>query len=145
MKLELLPITKEEYNKIPEENLKGFVNFSYSRNLNGIYCNNVLVGLISLSPAFGYLSIDMMILPAYRHHGIASLVLSKIIEQGKNYPEYERFICLCSPNNIASNKLMQKLHWSADTSFDDVMLNEGGEFFNIYYRDNPYYHNLTRK
>ncbi len=145
MNIEILPIIKEDFLKIPKDNLTGFVNFVYSNNLNGIYYDNKLLGLITLSPAFGYLSIDIMILPKYRHLGIATYILSKIAIEGQNYPNYEKFICLCSPHNIASNKLMQKLKWSQDTSYDDVMLNEGGEFFYIYYQENSYYQKLMCK
>ena len=145
MNIEVLPVVKEDFLEIPKDNLTGFVSFAYSNNLNGIYYHNKLLGLIELSPAFGYLSIDIMILPKYRHLGIATYVLSKITMEGQNIPNYERFICLCSPKNIASNKLMQKLKWQQDTSYDDVMLNEGGEFFYIYYHENPFYQKLTRK
>ena len=145
MNIEILPIVKEDFLKIPKDNLTGFVNFVYADNLNGIYYNNKLLGLVKLSPVFGYLSIDIMILPKYRHLGIATYVLSKLLLDGQNYPNYEKLICLCSPKNIASNKLMQKLKWYQDSSYDDVMLNEGGEFFNIYYQKNPYYQKLTRK
>lgn len=145
MNIEVLPVEKEDFLEIPKDNLTGFVNFVYSDSLKGIYYNNKLLGLISLSPAFGYLSIDIMILPKYRHLGIATYVLSKIAIEGQNFSNYEKFICLCSPKNIASNKLMQKLKWQQDTSYDDVMLNEGGEFFYIYYHNNPYYQKLTRK
>ena len=145
MNIEILPIIKEDFLKIPKDNLTSFVNFVYTDNLNGIYYDSRLLGLVGLSPTFNNLSIDIMILPKYRHLGIATYVLSKIILDGQNYPNYEKFICLCSPKNIASNKLMQKLKWSQDTSYDDVMLNEGGEFFYIYYHNNPFFQKLMSK
>ena len=111
MNIEVLPVEKEDFLEIPKDNLTGFVNFVYSDKLNGIYYNNKLLGLIELSPALGYLSIDIMILPKYRHLSIATYVLNKIILNGQTFPQYEKFICLCSPKNIASNKLMQKLKY----------------------------------
>lgn len=145
MNIEILPIVKENFLEISKDNLTGFVNFVYSDKLNGIYYNNKLLGLVRLSPTFGYLSIDIMILSKYRRLGIATYVLSKIVLDGQNFPDYEKFICLCSPKNIASNKLMQKLNWYQDTSYDDVMLNEGGEFFYVYYKENPYFQKLSHK
>ena len=145
MNIEILPVKNEDFLKIPKDNLTRFVNFVYSNKLNGIYYSDKLLGLVELSPAFGYLSIDLMILPQYRNLGIATYVLSKIILVGESFPNYERFICLCSPKNIAINNLMQKLKWGQDTSYDETMLNEGGEFFYIYYHNNPYFKKLTRK
>lgn len=145
MKIEILPIKKEEYLKIPKNELNGFINFSYSDKLRVIYYGDKLLGLICLSPAFGHLSVDIMVLPAYRHKGVATYVLNELIAHGDEFSNYERFICLCSPKNIASNKLMQKLKWPSDTNYDEDMLNEGGEYFYIYYHDNPYYQKLTRK
>ena len=143
--IELMPVTKEDFLNIPQEYLNGFVNFVYSDKLEGIYHDNKLLGLVNLSPTFGYLSIDIMVLPKYRKLGIATYILNKIVINGDKFTNYERFICLCSSKNDASIKLLQKLHWAADTNFDDAMLNEGGEFFNIYYCNNPYFQKLARK
>ena len=145
MNIEIVSVLKEDYLQIPKENLNGFVNFVYSKNLNGIYYHNKLLGLVGLSPTFINLAIDIMILPQYRHLGIATYVLNKIVLAGYNFPEYARFMCLCSPKNYPINKLMQKIKWNQDTSYDDIMLNEGGEFFNIYYQDNPYFQKLKDK
>ena len=55
MNIEILPIVKENFLEISKDNLTGFVNFVYSDKLNDIYYNNKLLGLVRLSPKFGYL------------------------------------------------------------------------------------------
>ena len=145
MNIEIVPVLKEDFLQIPKNNLKGFVNFVYSDNLNGIYYDNKLLGLVGLSPTFNNITIDIMILPQYRHLGIATYVLNKLVLDGYNFSDYARFMCLCSPQNYPINELMQKLKWNEDASYDDIMLNEGGEFFNIYYQDNPYFQKIIHK
>lgn len=106
----------------------------------GIYYKDKLIGLINLSSMFDNLSITIAIKKEYRGNGFASIAVNELVENfGKDYPEIEKFIYNVSTNNISSNKAAKKLNWKETSEYDEVMLDEGGQFFNIFYKINPYF------
>ena len=140
-------LTKEEYASISEIP-SNFTSFSYyNSNIRGIYLNNILIGLYSLGLTFNeYLSLDIFLISPFRGHHLAPSIIENIIlYEGKNNTHIKRFIAMVSPLNERSNKVFQKLKWNVDSSYDEVMLEEGGEFFNIYYKENPYYENSLKR
>ena len=140
-------LTKDEYESIKDipANFTSFATFN--SKIRGIYLNNTLIGLYSLGLTFNeYLSLDIFIFLRFRGHHLGKFAIQDIIlYEGENNPSIERFIALVSPLNERSNKVFQKLKWQVDSSYDEAMLNEGGEFFNIYYKENPYYENSLKR
>ncbi len=134
-------LQREELENIKDYFNEVFVSFTtYSKNINGIFVNNLLVGVYSVVPTFGELSIDLLIFPEYRGRGLAKIVTPMIVDvEGEKVPEISKFYFMCSLKNVNSNSVMNKLGYQKDFSFDDIMLEEGGEFFNIYYIENPHY------
>ena len=140
-------LTKEEYESIKDISAN-FTSFAvYDSKIKGIYLNNNLIGLYSLGLTFNeYLSLDIFIFPSFRGHHLGEFVIQDLILcEGENNPSIEKFMALVSPLNVRSNKVFQKLKWQVDSSYDEAMLNEGGEFFNIYYKENPYYENSLKR
>ena len=148
MEIDLRKISIDEFNSIKDEiileyenNKVNYVNFTYySEDLNGIFCDGILVGLFRIGMYINNISIDLIIRKNYRRKSIALNAIKKIvINYGKLYPNVKYFIGNVNPANIASNKLCEKLNWEKDYSYNDIMLEEGGEFFNIYTLKNPSY------
>lgn len=130
-----------EFKSNKENNLPNFVNFtSYEKSTIGIYLNGALVGLFRLKSFIKGLTIDIYILPSYRGNGIANAALNQLVDEfGPCYPEADTFYANTSYGNLAANHAFQKLGWKEDHSFDERMMEEGGEFFKLYGKNNPYY------
>ncbi len=142
----------EEYNKTKEEkkhgrNIENYVDFtSYTKSLIGIFINNVLVGLIRLQNFIKGKSIDYYILPTYRGNNIAGIALNKLTETINSFcPDCENFYININPNNTSSLRVIEKLGWQQDYSLDEIMLEEGGEFFSIYKMEQYKEIKLTRE
>lgn len=141
----LSPITEEAFNSIynileKDELVKKYVYFNYEYT-NGIFYKGNLVGLFKLNNFIdNSLSISIAILNEYRGKGIAQIARKQIVElYGKEYPEIKLFISNVKPENKSSNKSLQNLGWKQTHEYDEMMIDEGSEFFNIYYKENPYY------
>lgn len=141
----LSPITEEAFNQIydilkQDDLAKKYVFFNYE-DAHGIFYEKRLVGLFKLSSFIGNsLSISIAILNEYRGKGIAQIARMKIVElYGKEYPDVKLFISNTIPNNKSSNKSLQNLGWQQTHEYDEIMIDEGAEFFNIYFKENPYY------
>ena len=140
-------LTKDEYENI-KDIPANFTSFAiFNSKIRGIYLNNTLIGLYSLGITFNeYLSLDIFIFPSFRGRHLTGYTIENIIlYEGENNPSIEKFMAMVSPLNKRSNIVFQKLKWQVDSSYDEAMLNEGGEFFNIYYKENPYYENSLKK
>ena len=57
----------------------------------------------------------------------------------KNYPEVEFFLANINYNNKIAIKVLNNLGWDKTYKYDEDMENEGGEFFIIYEKRNPYF------
>jgi len=145
--IRLKKITREQFNYINNKLEKVNVKFNLEESTYGILYKNKIVGLISLSKWYtNDLTINIEVLKEYRGKNIATYAIEKIIEIcGKVNVNIERFLYNTSPNNISANKAIQKLNWSKTSEFDDNMILEGTSFFNIYYKENPYYKRKVKK
>lgn len=132
--------------KLSEDEISRNLNFSCGHIFGVYYCDN-LVGLVGLSSWYpDNLSITIALLNEYRGKGIAVEAINKLVfEIGKIFPANAKFLYNVSSNNISSLRVAKKLNWAKTSEFDEAMLDEGGEFFNIYYKDNPYYLNDVGK
>ena len=150
-------LDKEEYSKIQDiiikeysqnkkDNIENFVFFDYySQDLYGIYLNNKLVGLYRLSPFMGELSIDYYVLPEFRGNNIIAASLDNfVLQMGAQRTDIKCFFVNINPQNEKSLKILKKLGWKQTYNYDDVMLEEGAEFFYIFVKDNPFYNELTK-
>lgn len=151
-------VTEEEYNNVKsiidkerqelsEQQKQEYVFFqhNYNENLQGIYIgNNTLVGFFEIATLFGNPAINIYVLPPYRKKGIASLTFTKIIEQfGVNFSDKQYFYADVSSNNIASQKVMEKLGWTNDKGFMDTEMD--GLASEFYKKENPYYIPVPKK
>lgn len=117
-----------------------FVQFWYP-NAQGIFYNTFLIGLFQLDLFIDEnLAISLALLQSYRGKGIASIVRDRIVlEYGKQYPKAKWFICNFVPRNVAAYKSITSSDWIQTHVYDERMMNEGAAFFNIFYKENPYY------
>lgn len=144
--IKLYPLQEKDFNDIsislnndPEVNK--FVNFCNKKESNGVFFNNKLIGLFTLNKFInGTLAIHIALIKEYRNKKIGSKVLNKIVEEyGKNYPEVEFFLANINYNNKIAIKVLNNLGWDKTYKYDEDMENEGGEFFIIYEKRNPYF------
>lgn len=163
--MELRKISKEEYetvasdikeeykqnleitnnNKVNKQEIDyehhNFVNFTvYVDDMYGIIVDNKITGLLLFKNFMGGLSVDIYILPKYRNKNIAFAASNILVETlGKDFPKIEDFYFNIDPNNKKSMNLMKKLNWKIDYSFEELLINEGAEYFVVYTKKNPYY------
>ncbi len=139
----LQQISKEQFNIIysllREEGLE-YVSFSYN-DVNGILYKKKIIGLFKLKKFIdNNLSIDIAILNEYKGKRIAPITLEKIVKTyGEKYPNIKRFIANTSPFNKPVIKSFSNSSWTQTYEYDELMIDEGSEFYNIYYKENPYY------
>lgn len=139
----LQKISKEQFNIVydllKQEDLN-YVSFYY-KDVNGILYNEKIIGLFKLKGFIdNSLSIDIAILSEYRGKGLASIASDKIVKiYGEKYPNIKRFIANTSPFNESANRSLKKSSWKQTYEYDELMINEDSEFFNIYYKENPHY------
>ena len=158
MFMELRKITENEYNtvanEIKEEYITNqenknnndyehhnFVNFTnYDSNYYGIIVDEKVTGLIRLQNFRRNLSIDLYVLPKYRHQGIGFAVSNILIDTlGKIYPDKEYFHCNVDAHNTKSLNLVKKLGWQVDYDLMNLFNDEGAEDLIIFTVKNPYY------
>ena len=140
-------IIKEESDDLKAQGKQNHVFFQekYSTDLQGIFINNTLVGFFEFSELFGGIGINIYVLPPYRNHGIATLAISKIVDEyGKEFTDKQYFYADVSINNNLSQKVFQKLNRqvAADFSLDGEMDGYASVF---YKKENPYYQPVPQK
>ena len=133
--LEFMKIIKKDIN------IKKFVNFTYTDRTLGIYYNNLLVGLINgITFIEGNVALNIYILNDYRGKGIAQVATEKMVyEKGYLYEESKQIIANVLPSNESALKAIKSLGWKQTNEFDELMIDEGSDFYNIYTIDNPYH------
>lgn len=145
-KIDLYPINEEQFSKISailnHDDDNPFVGFYNSKSTIGIFMNNQIIGLFNLNKFIGNtLAIHIALLKEFRNHGIGGIVFEQILEEyGKTYPEIESFIANMNYQNKRAIHFFYKLGWHQAYRYDEQMDNEGGEFFIIFEKKNPYYH-----
>ena len=136
------PITEEQYEYIEKDLLKDekkYVQFTYN-DVYGIFIDDNLVGMFQLCNLWQQISIYIAIISKYRGNNFAGLALEKIINDfGAMNPSVKYFYYQIDPENVNSIKVIKKIGWQRDYSYDDVILDEGGEYFILYAKENPYY------
>ncbi len=137
-------ITEEQFNNINNEAIseeEKWVSFYYGRDIHGISYDDKLVGIFRLIRFIGNsLSIDMYISKEYRGKGIAAKALDQIpIVFGEKYPDVEYFMANPEPANKNSIKAVEKAQWIPEHAYDEMMYEEGGTFYKLYKKENPYY------
>lgn len=118
-----------------------YVKFSDYKNTYGIYLNDKLIGLFSLHLFINFnVTMHIALLKEYRNKGIGYYVLDGIIKKyGINYPDSEYFMIDVSYNNEKALNSFNKMNLKTTNEFDELMIDEGGEFFKLYKKENPYY------
>lgn len=144
-KIDLYPINDEQFSKIAtilnhDDNL--FVNFYNVKSTIGIFMDNQIIGLFNLNKFINNtLAIHIALLKEFRNHGIGGIVFEKILEEyGQIYSDVEFFIANTDYKNERAIHFFYKLGWHQTYRYDEQMDNEGGEFFIIFEKENPYYH-----
>lgn len=122
-------------------NVKKFVTFSNNTNTYGIYLNKNLIGLFSLHLFIeSNIVIHIALLEEYRNKGIGCMVINEIIKKyGIYYPYSEYFMINISYNNEKALYSFSKTDWINTNEYDELMIEEGGEIFKIYKKENPHY------
>ena len=150
-KINLYSLKKEDFKKIADKlnndpDVNKFVRFYDYETAVGIFYNNQLVGLFSLNRFINNsLAIHIAILKEFRNKGIGSKVLNKIVEDyGITYSEVEFFTVNINYKNKTAIDFVNKLGWNNTHKYDEIMDNEGSEFFIIYEKGNPYYHRKVK-
>lgn len=144
-KIDLYPITEEQFKKISfilnNDDDNQFVDFYNSKSTIGIFMDNQIIGLFNLNKFINNtLAIHIALLKEFRNNGIGGIVFEKIVDEyGKTYPEIEFFIANIDYKNERAIKVLSKLNWTKTYKYDEIMINEGGEFFIIFEKNNPYY------
>lgn len=123
-----------------DHSVSEFVQFWYPK-AQGIFYNTSPIGLFQLEPFIDEnLAISLALLQSYRRKGIATIVRNRIVlEYGKKYPNMKWFICNIVPRNVVAYKSIAFSDWVQTHIYDELMINEGADFFYIYYKENPYY------
>lgn len=146
MSITLNKINKSTFNEISyilnnDLEINKYVKFNNYENTYGIYLNDKLIGLFSLYLFINFnVAIHIALLKEYRNKGIGYFVLNNIIKKyGMNYTDSEYFILDVSCNNEKALNSFSKMNWKNTNEFDELMINEGGEFFKLYKKENPHY------
>ncbi len=138
-----------EYRENVRHHQMNYVRFlDYQKDQQGIFVDNVLVGLFNLDEIVNTLSISIVISPLYRNRGYASLATNKIVDEfGKVYRHYANFSALVHKNNIKSKGVMAKLGWDLATDGDiyKMLAKEGYEDYILFVEPNPYYEKMKKK
>lgn len=137
-------INEETFNKVYNNMLKdglNYVHFYYTQNTYGIFYQGVPVGLFRLDRWIERnISISIAILNEYRGNGIAPIATDLIVDVfGEYYPDAKEFLANINPNNESSARAINKAGWKVTYEYNELMMEEGAEWFNVYYRNNPYY------
>ncbi len=135
-----IELNEEQKEKISHMIKSPYVNFS-KNNMIGMQIENNLVGVCSVVPFIdNSLSISLYIFEPYRGRGYAPLCTESIVlEFGQKYPEKTKFIYNINPQNVASKRVMEKLKWRYNPSYEEMLEEEGSEYFLIFEKENPFY------
>ena len=140
----LFPIAEEKFNEI-KENLEQeestHNSFSYNSVVaGGIFLGTQLVGLFTLCDFIeNTLSVSIVLLKKYKGLGIEKAAYDKIVETyGLEFPEKDAFVINVNPSNEDELAIAQSMGLEQTHEFDDLMMNEGGEFYSIFSKENPY-------
>ena len=144
--ISLKTLKEEEFNKIDEilrrdKSVSSYVCFNYFALVtNGIFYKEKLIGLLNLNYFLNNsLSVSVALLEKYRGLGIMTVVYEKIIEiYGKEFLDVPMFIANVCPRNTNAIASFRRMSLIETHEFDDEMINEGAEFFSIFYKENPY-------
>lgn len=144
-KITLTPIDEENFNivskKLNEDpEVNKFVSFYNVSNTDAILVDNKIAGLFKLSRFIeGNMTIHIALLKEYRGKGIGGIAINKIVEEyGENYPDAQYFMGNMNYTNKRAIKSIEKLGWDRTYRYDEMMNDEGGEFFILYEKANPY-------
>ncbi len=134
-------IINKEYQENIVNNRSNYVNFqSFSDTMVGIYLDNTIIGIIKTVPFIGQTSLEIYIFPDYRGHNYASMATQMFIEKfGNLFNSSEKFLININPHNEKSLKVAKKLGWRQNYDYDDILIEEGAEYFYIFEYPNPYY------
>ena len=64
---------------------------------------------------------------------------------GEKDPNVKQFMLNVKYGNTYGMEFAKNLGWTATHEYDELMIAEGGEFFSLYKKENPYYKPLERK
>lgn len=139
---DLLDKITNNLNNDPEVNK--FITFNNKKQSNGILLNNKVIGLFELYKFInGSITIHSALLKEYRNKGIGKIIINKIVEEyGKNYPDSEYFIVNIDYKNERAIRSIEKTDWEKTYDYDEIMIDEGSQFFVLYQKRNP---NFYRK
>ncbi len=138
---QILDIIKEEYQKNTINNNRNYVDFRlFSDKMVGIYLDNAIIGIIKTAPFVGQTSLEIYIFPEYRGYNYASIATQMFIEEfGYLFNDSKKFLINIDPRNEKSLKVAKKLGWRQNYDYDEVLMNEGSEYFYVFEYPNPYY------
>ncbi len=144
--VQFINLSEEDFDKIntrlmEDKSVSQFVSFCYHALVtSGIFYDNKLVGVFNLHYFFeNSLSLSIALLKKYRGLGIAKTVFHKIVViYGKKFPNVNLFIANVSQKNHAAIFSFEHMGLTQTHEFDEIMLEEGSEFFSIFYEKNPY-------
>lgn len=144
--VDIKSISKDIFEKINEElkhdiSVSRFVCFNYSALVtNGIFYKDKLVGLLNLSYFIdNNIAVSIALLEKYRNLGIAKVVAEKIVDYyGKVFSNSKMFIFNCLNYNYNAIQAFKKMGLRETNEFDEIMMDEGADFFNNFYKENIY-------
>ena len=134
-------IIKDEFQKNTIDNPNVYVDFqSFSNKMVGIYLDNAIIGIIKTAPFVRQTSLEIYILPEYRGNNYASIATQMFIEEfGYLFNDSKKFLINIDPRNEKSLKVAKKLGWHQNYDYDEVLMDEGAEYFYVFEYPNPYY------
>lgn len=126
-------------NSDPEINK--FVIFRNKKQIYGIVLNNKVIGLFELCKFIeNNVAIHAALLKDYRNMGFGGIAINKIVQEyGENNPDSEYFIANIDYKNTRAIKSIEKAGWEKTDEYNEVMIDEGSQFFIIYKKKNPMY------
>jgi len=132
----LTSVDRNRYSETTDIINNSKVNFS---NYEAIVLDNKLIGLFTLNKFIeDNITIHIELLEQFRTIETYNIIINGIIEKyGKIYPESEFFMININYDDEASINLFKNLNWTKTHEFDEIMRDEGGEFFVIYKKENP--------
>ncbi len=144
--LQFRTLTEEEFKNIHElliqdSSVSQYVSFSYYALVtNGIFYKGQLAGIFNLNYFIGNsIALSIALLQKYRKIRIAKATFNKIISiYGKQFLDVDLFIANVSPNNENAMYAFGNMGLKRTHEFDEMILDEGAEFFSVFYEENPY-------
>lgn len=145
--IKFAPITEEDFLRIAtalnqDPEVKQFIQFYDKNSTIAIELGNQIIGLCSIIRFIGNnLAVHTALLKNYRNKGLGGIIFYKIAQEyGKLYPKSEKFIANIDYRNQRAIQSLEKKGINRTDRFDELMNEEGGNFYIIYELDNPCYH-----